>query len=445
MATVEILLHQWQKGKDNVSDLKAATYNLENGKVVVTKLDKSAFVTIKDGDDQIIRFTFPNLQEGSIIEYAYKKTIPIAEYLPSWAFQGRYPRLESKFETEVPDFLEFVTINQGYLKATDENVSYSEDNFFIVDQNAVSHAGSEIYSMRSTTVKHTWLYKNVPGLKTEEYISQLGNYVQKVSFQYSVLHFEGVTPKYFLHSWPDAAAQLMKDKDFGADLYKNNSWLKDEIAASIKGEKDSLLMAEKLFKSVRDHYKCTNDKTYLLSQSLKKTAESKSGNVADINLLLVAMLRNIGLDANPLLLSTRTHGRAFDQYPIMDKFNYVVAALEMDDNIYLLDASDPDLGFNKLNPECYNGNGRVITTKPFLVSLSPNLLNESTVSSVFIMNGEKGKMSGTSSTLMGDIESTNMRIKMKKESAENYFKDLQKSFSMEMNLDNTHIDSLRMP
>ncbi len=445
LATVEIPLHKWQSDKDKLTDLQAATYNIENGKVVVTKLDKSAFFTIKDGDDQLMKFTFPNLREGSIIEYTYKKTIPNFQYLPSWTFQGKYPRLESIFETEVPDFFEFVTMNQGYLKATDENVSYSSDNFFIVDQSASTHAGTESISLRSTTVKHTWIYKNVPGIKTEEYISQLGNYVQKVSFQFSATHFTDISPKYFLHSWPDAAVELMKNKNFGIDLDKNNGWLKDEIAASIEGEKDPLLKAEKLYTAVRDNYKSTNDYTFLLSQPLKKTAQAKSGNVADINLLLVAMLRNQGFTANPLLLSTRTNGRAFDQYPILDKFNYVIAELEIDNKIYLLDASDPDLGFNKLNPECYNGNGRVITTKPFLVNLSPDILNESSVSSVFLINGEKGKMSGTSSTLMGDIESTNMRINLKKETAENYFKDIQKSFSYDIKMANARIDSLKQP
>lgn len=445
LATVEIPLHKWQSDKDRVSDLEAATYNIENGKVVATKLDKSAYVTIKDGDDQIIRFTFPNLREGSIIEYTYKKTIPIAEYLPPWTFQGQYPKLESIFETEVPDFFEFVTMNQGYLKPTDENVSYSSDNFFIVEPSTSPRAATQSISLKSTTVKHSWIYKNVPGLKTEEYISQLGNYVQKVSFQFSAIHYADVLPKYFLHSWPEAAVELMKDKDFGADLDKNNGWLKDEIAVSIEGEKDTLLKAEKLYNSVRDKYKSTNEYTFLLSQSLKKTAQAKSGNVADINLLLVAMLRNEGLTANPLLLSTRTNGKAYDQYPILDKFNYVIAELEIGPDIYLLDASDPDLGFNKLNPECYNGNGRVITTKPFLVNLSPDILNESSVNSVFLINGENGIMSGTSSTLMGDIESSNMRIDMKKQTVENYFKDIQKSFPFDVKMNNTRIDSLKFP
>lgn len=444
LATVEIPLHKWKNDKDRITDIQAATYNIENGKVVATTLDKSSFLTIKDGDDQIMKFTYPNIREGSIIEYTYKKTIPVAEYLPSWTFQGQYPKLESIFETEVPDFLEFVTMNQGYLKVTDEKVSYSEDNFFIVDQSASTHAGTETISLRSTTVKHTWIYKNVPGLKTEEYISQLGNYVQRVSFQFSAVHFADIAPKYYLHSWTEAADELMKDKDFGADLSKNNGWLKDEIAASIDGEKDPLLKAENLYNAVRDNYKSNNEYTFILSQPLKKTVQAKSGNVADINLLLVAMLRNEGFTANPLLLSTRDNGRTFDQYPIMDKFNYVIAELEIGETIYLLDASDPDLGFNKLNPECYNGNGRVITAKPFLVNLSPDILKEATVSSVFLINGENG-MSGTSSTLMGDIESANMRIDMKKENEESYFKNIQKSFSYDVKMDNKHIDSLKLP
>lgn len=445
LATVEIHMYKWNHDKDVMNDIDAATYNIENGKVVVTKLAKNAFYTIQSGEDQVIKFTFPNLREGSIIEYSYKKTFPNYQYLPSWQFQDQYPKLECIYETEVPDFFQFVTMNQGYLKIAKENVSYSADNFFIVDPDAKIFSPTSIISLRSTTTKHTWDYRNVPGLKTEPFISQLGNYVQKVSFQFSAISFEGEAPKYYLHSWTQAAEELLKDKDFGADLSKKNGWLDDEMPAGINEIKEPLAKAEKLFLSVRDHYKCSKDYGMYLTQSLKKVVDAKSGNVADINLLLVAMLRNAGLTANPLILSTRDHGKAFDQYPIMEKFNYVIAELEIGDTMYLLDASDPSLGFNKLDPKCYNGNGRLISAKPSLIDLSPNILLENTVSSVFLINGENGQMTGTSSTLMGDIESANMRIQMKKENAETYFQKLMKSYSIPIKLENGHIDSLQNP
>lgn len=445
LATVEIYMYKWNHDKDVMNDIDAATYNIENGKVVVTKLPKNAFYTIKSGDNQIIKFTFPNLREGSIIEYSYKKTFPNYQYLPSWQFQGMYPKLESVYETEVPDFFEFVTMNQGYLKIAKENVSFSADNYFIVDPDAKINMPTTIISLRSSTTKHNWDYRNVPGLKTEPFISQLANYVQKVSFQFSAIAFEGESPKYFLHTWSQAAEDLLKDKDFGADLSKNNSWINDDLPAGINDIKDPLAKAEKIFFSVRDNNKSTTESGLYLTQSLKKVADAKSGNVADINLLLVAMLRNAGLSANPLILSTRDHGKAFDQYPIMEKFNYVIAELEIGDTMYLLDASDQSLGFNKLDPKCYNGNGRLISAKPSLVDLSPNTLVENTVSSVFLINGENGQLTGTSSTLMGDIESANLRMQMKKETTESYFQKLMKSYSYPVKIENGHIDSLHKP
>ena len=75
-ATVEIHLYNDGQLGDRLEDLDAATYNIENGKVVVTKVDKNSLFKDK-GDKEIIqKFTFPNIKEGSIIEYDYKVSSP---------------------------------------------------------------------------------------------------------------------------------------------------------------------------------------------------------------------------------------------------------------------------------------------------------------------------------------------------------------------------------
>src|SRR5205809_7165950 len=41
LATIQIYLSKWTDGVEKLDDLQAATYNLEDGKVVATKLDKN--------------------------------------------------------------------------------------------------------------------------------------------------------------------------------------------------------------------------------------------------------------------------------------------------------------------------------------------------------------------------------------------------------------------
>ncbi|HYM95341.1 MAG TPA: DUF3857 domain-containing protein, partial [Chitinophagaceae bacterium] len=73
-ANVEIPLYNSGDAEEQLNNLKAETYNLENGKVEETKLDtKSAvFKDVIDKNHLIKKFTFPNIKEGSIVEYEYK-------------------------------------------------------------------------------------------------------------------------------------------------------------------------------------------------------------------------------------------------------------------------------------------------------------------------------------------------------------------------------------
>ena len=84
----------------------------------MSALDKKSFFTDKDGDYKIIKFTYPDLQEGSIIEYTYTMTVPVYykhEFIPDWSFQGDYPYLWSEYTIEVPQFFDFIQLQQGYL------------------------------------------------------------------------------------------------------------------------------------------------------------------------------------------------------------------------------------------------------------------------------------------------------------------------------------------
>ena len=79
------------------------------------------------------------------------------------------------------------------------------------------------------------------------------------------------------------------------------------------------------------------------------------------NLLLVAALRTAGINADPVILSTRDHGRIHPVYPMIDKFNYVIAHAVVDNKGVVLDATDKYLGFGQLPERCLNFKGRLIS------------------------------------------------------------------------------------
>ncbi|MEP6682363.1 MAG: DUF3857 domain-containing protein [Parafilimonas sp.] len=440
LATIKIYLDVSGNEKEKLENLQAATYNMEDGKVVQTKVDKSSIFQDKDGDYQVTKFTFPDLKEGSIIEYTYTTNSPEFWQIPTWTFQGRYPELWSQYTIEVPQFFDFILLKQGYLSAAIDTAVQSANTFNVLEPNDVG--SSRIVSIRSNTVRHTWAFKNIPALKDENYITSLSNYVQRVEFQLSAIRFPDAQPKTFLSTWYETVDQLMKNEYFGADLSKENGWLKDDVKEATKGETDELKKAKNIYAFVRDNYSCTDHTAVYLSQALKKTAQAKKGNVADINMLLVAMLKVAGYNTNPVLLSTRDHGKPYDMYPLLNKFNYVIAQVDVNNKSYLLDGSDALLGFGHLSEDCYNGDARMIAPQPVIVNLSPDSLHESEITSLFLSNDSDGKMSGTYKTVMSEMQSEGMREKMKKTTSDDYFKEIKKSFSFDASLDNKTIDSL---
>ena len=44
-----------------------------------------------------------------------------------------------------------------------------------------------------------------------------------------------------------------------------------------------------------------------------------------LQILLVSMLRDVGLEAHPVLISTRSHGQVVQVYPLLSQFNDVLA------------------------------------------------------------------------------------------------------------------------
>ena len=81
IANVSVDLYTNGSAEEQLERLKAVTYNLENGKVVETKLDVKANVFKDNISKNLIRkkFTFPNVKEGSIIEFEYSKTSDFLE------------------------------------------------------------------------------------------------------------------------------------------------------------------------------------------------------------------------------------------------------------------------------------------------------------------------------------------------------------------------------
>src|SRR6187455_70338 len=134
LADVAIELYTNGRSEEELQGLKAYTYNLENGKVVETKLDKSGVFQDKLNKNHLVKkFTFPVIKEGSIIEYEYTIHSGFIFNLQPWEFQGSYPRLWSEYNVSIPQFLYYVFLSQGNQYDFARSTKDRHEKFRVVD------------------------------------------------------------------------------------------------------------------------------------------------------------------------------------------------------------------------------------------------------------------------------------------------------------------------
>jgi hypothetical protein len=440
LADVEIAIYDDGKNEEELASLKAVTYNLENGKVVETKLDVKGAV-FKDRINKnllIKKFTFPNLKEGSIIEYEYKLNSDFIFNLQPWTFQGSYPRLWSEYNVSMPEFYYYVQMAQGYQPFFIKERKDRRDSFIYTDNSSLQ-TNRETFSCN--VADYRWAMKDVPALKEESFTSTIRNHIARIEFQLAELR-SPFTPRSIMGTWVGACEQMLKDEDFGLQLSKDNGWLNEVMDEAIGGAKTPLEKAQRIYSYLRDNMTCTNHNRVHTDKNLRTVLKTRNGSEAEINLLLTAMLKKADLNAEPVLLSTRSHGYAYAMYPLMDRFNYVISNVRIGDKYYYLDASQPRLGFGKLDYECYNGHARIVNAEATPLEFSADSLLESKITSVFIINDNSGNFDGTVQQTPGYYESNSIRSKVKEKGRESVFNDFKKGWTGEVNITKQNIDSL---
>ena len=94
---------------DDLSDLKVRVFTKnEKGKVETKRVNTASFSREPlDDNYTVVHVVVPDVQAGSIIEYQYNITSPRPTFLYDWVFQECIPTVRSKFDIDIPAFLQF--------------------------------------------------------------------------------------------------------------------------------------------------------------------------------------------------------------------------------------------------------------------------------------------------------------------------------------------------
>ena len=441
-----MILSLYKKGNRSVSldNFKGATYNLEDGKIATAKVDKSNIFKEQNGDYNQVKIAFPHVREGSVIEYTYRLIYPGFGFIPSWSFQGDFPVLWSEYEITFPSLFNYMIEKHGYLHYLIDTSLNSASSYSLSLAGSGYGAGYN-GNWWGNSIHHIWAMENVPTLaKREPYTTTLANHQSRLDFQLVSINMQGYQ-KTFRSNWDQLVEELMKKDLFGTPLTDNNRWMSDELEKMTGPDKNSPEAVRKVYYYVRDHFNCSGSESMYLSQPLRKTWDDKKGNVADINLLLTALYLHLGLEAAPVILSSRGHGYAYESFPLLRDYNYVITRVKARDQYYLLDATKDELPFNRLPELCYNGSARVIDAMHALIMLSPDSITEKRNTVVVLRNSDTAGYTGHFSHTSGVFGSTEMRNRLKRTTVDAYFETIRKSFAPYKSLEAHGVDSLDNP
>lgn len=353
-ATFLIPLHKGKSSegrqiKEAISKIQASTYNFDGGVKSETKFDPKSIFIEENKNRDIVRLTLPNIKEGSVIEISYSIESPYLFNFRSWYFQEDIPKIYSEYWSKIPGTHNYNISLKGFY-----NLSKT-DSELVTD--CVTFGGAKAGCSLTK-----FAMKDIPAFQEEEYMTSRNNFISSINFELKeVTHLQtGVVDK-VTKEWKDADYELKQRGDFGSQFKRGRASFWDEkLGTLISGETDTLVKAKKVYEFIKSWYTWNEYNGMLCEHGIKKAYDKRSGDAADINLSLVSALRYAGIDANPIILSTRENGLPIELYPVLSDFNYVIGHCKINGKEYFIDATERYLPFGMLPTRCMNGKGRFI-------------------------------------------------------------------------------------
>jgi hypothetical protein len=356
-------------GAEKIDGLEAETINLNNGKIEYTKLDSKLIYAEHSGENKdVITFSMPNVKAGSVIEYRYTWERGFSRNVPDWAFQSNLPTRYSQLDAFLNPLIEFTVLSRRDKPFERDTVS----GFF-----------------------HVWAMREVPSAKDEPYMRSTVDARQSVTLIISAVKVGGKITN-ISQSWAEVGKQIADDKDFtkpfDQSLHDEDDLLKQAKALKTDDEKIAFL-----FNQVKTLMKWNEEKYYYSKDGIRSAWKKRSGNWGEINMILCRLLKQSGINAYPMLVSTRDNGRILSNFINIYQINKLVTYVPVDSaKYYVLDATDKYSIYNEIPFDLLNSNGLVINKEKEKYNLV-FMKKESPVKQVVFINAEikpDGMMNG---------------------------------------------------
>lgn len=421
-----------------ITGLEAETFNLVNGKVEITKLDKKVLYTENiDKSRSAYVFTFPNVKPGSVIEYRYRWSTPDYSNFPDWDFQDKLPVRYSELTTQIPDLFSF-TVQSHVYEPYVVNKRSSEARSIGNGADAVS------YTLEGTTKA----LANIHSLPDEPYMSSKNDNQESLIYHLTYIKPINGFVKSYSDSWAKLGGILADHEDFGSQLKRKlaNEEAILTKAKAIPSEHDKMIY---IFKEVQSAMKWDGQDRWYTNDGTVKAWEKKTGNSAEVNLILYHLLYKAGVEAYPMVVSTREHGRVNPAYSFLYQFNRAVVYVPLaDERLYILDATGKYNIYSEIPDDLLNSTGLYIDkeNKRFNTVF---LSKKTPVQQVIMITADikpDGKMTGTAALSLYSYNRINSIKKYKTDGEQKYIDYIRKNDNSlkisGLKMNNMDVDSL---
>ena len=355
--TVSTYVGRTRMDSESLNGLSGNTFNLENGKVEKTQLSKRHIFEEKVSDRRTrTKFTFQAVKPGSVIEYRYEIQSPLYTYLPDVVFQRSIPVKYSKYELLIPEYFTFSRETKGY-----ESIKYKRQN-----ENQMFIFGTD--RINSVSEKMLFETENLPGLRNENYVWSMNDFMTRVTFELQGIVIPGSVYKQFSNSWATVDAEMLGYSNFGKQF--NHKLFKNEFATLFKPEMDEKSKVRAIYNMVKSKVKW-NDVSTVWASDPKDALKKGLGTSGEINALLICALREAGYDAYPVVMSKRNEGRIPFSHPTIDELSYFIVGCFVGDVPVYMDAAAKFGDLDVLPVECMSDFARSI--RPYNLSDWVNL------------------------------------------------------------------------
>jgi len=344
--------------KETVSRIEAYAYNLEDGKINKTKMEKSyIFEEQLNANLKQIKFSIPSVKAGTVIEYKYNITSELYWQFADMIIQQSIPVMYAKYEVQIPEYFNYNIETRGGEFLNTKEVPGNQSFTVMGDDHQMS-------SVNCSSRQLTFTVNDLSALKDEPNVWCAEDFCTKVTFELKGIQFPYSIYQSYTTDWNKIDELLKNENDFGGLLKLKNPFKEEMSAINMKdlSTHDKIRSIYQLLKKKISW----NENYHFYGNNIKKAIKEGSGSNADINFILISMLKDAGINAFPIMMSTRDQGRLPLTYPSINKLNtFIVGINDTDSTVVFLDGSVKNGDINILPPKLmvdrariYNVNGK---------------------------------------------------------------------------------------